>query len=407
MRIGTITLLTCLFTICLTPTVSNVMGSLPVQPPPEQPGDNLQDITTLKGRVPKGGSISQILDPVLPLKTVYELNHRSKKTFYLRNIRPGHPYLIHVREGRMIRFEYRISPEEQLIIQKEGDQFTITREPLAFTIIPQTVTGHVTSSLFEAIREAGEGCTLALKLSDIFAWDIDFLRDIRPGDRFGLIVEKRFYQGRFSGYGHILATEFTNRGKTHKAFFHRNSDQTQGYYDDRGRALQKTFLKAPLAFSRISSKFSMHRMHPILKEFHPHPAVDYAAPEGTPVKTVGDGVVAGMGYSKTMGNHVMIRHAAGYVTRYWHLSRFAPGLSTNQQVAQGQLIGFVGQTGYATGPHLDFRITKDGHPVDPLTYKTPTARPVAPEEMPLFLSQTARLSRELSGAPALAMGKTP
>ena len=406
MRIGIITLFTCLFTICLTPTISNVMGSLPVQAPTLAPRENMQDITVLKGKVQPGASISQILDPVLPLKTVYELNRRSKTTFFLRNIRPGQPYLIHVKAGRMVRFEYRISRQEQLVIQKKGDQYTITREPLAFTIVPETVTGHITSSLFEAIRTAKEGCNLALKLADIFAWDIDFLRDIRPGDRFRLIVEKRFYQGKFAGYGHILAAEFTNQGKTCKAFFHQNAEQGQGYYDAQGHALQKAFLKAPLSFSRISSGFSMHRMHPILKEIHPHPAVDYAAPEGTPVKTVGDGVVADMGYSNTMGNHVMIRHAAGYVTRYWHLSRFARGLSKNQQVSQGQLIGFVGQTGYATGPHLDFRITKDGRPVNPLTYKTPTARPVPSEEMPLFLSRITRLSRALSDDPALAMGQT-
>ncbi len=405
MRIGITTLITCLFTICLTPTISNVMGSLPVQSPPQQLQDNLQDITILKGTVQKGSSISQILDPVLPLKTVYDLCRRSKKTFFLQNIRPGQPYQIHVREGRMVRFEYRISTEEQLIIQKQGDDFNITREPLAFTIVHKTVTGHITSSLFRAVRTAGEGGTLAMKLSDIFAWDIDFLRDIRPGDTFRLIVEKRFYQDKFSGYGHILAAEFTNQGRTCKAFFHENADHAQGYYDEKGHALQKAFLKAPLTFSRISSGFSMNRMHPILKEVHPHPAVDYAAPEGTPVKTVGDGVIADMGFSKSMGNHVMIRHAAGYVTRYWHLRGFAPGLSRNQQVAQGQLIGFVGHTGYATGPHLDFRITKNGLPVNPLSLKVPKARPVPAEEMPIFLSQTASLSRTLEGSSAIAMGE--
>jgi murein DD-endopeptidase MepM/ murein hydrolase activator NlpD len=220
-------------------------------------------------------------------------------------------------------------------------------------------------------------------------------------------VEKRFFKNRFSGYGRILAAQFTNQGRTHKAFFHKTADGTQGYYDAQGHAIQKAFLKAPLSFSRISSGFSMRRLHPILNEYHPHPAIDYAAPEGTPVKTVGDGVVAAMGYSKTMGNHVTIRHAAGYVTRYWHLSGFAPELYQNHHVAQGQLIGFVGQTGYATGPHLDFRITKHGQPVNPLTYETPSARPVPAEEMSLFLSRIDRLDKELSGTPALAMGKTP
>lgn len=407
MRISIFTCIICLYTICLPPTISNVMGSFPVQQLPKQPKAEAPDITIIRGRVKLGSSISEILDPVLPLKTVYQLNRQSRNIFFLQNIRPGKSYEIHVRSGRMIRFEYMISPEEQLIIQKKGDGFSITRESVAFLVVHKTLSGHISSSLFDAVRSAGEGCALAGKLSDIFAWDIDFIQDIRPGDHFRVIVEKRFHQDRFLGYGKVLAAAFTCRGTTYQAYFHRAADNTSGYYDEKGRSLQKAFLKAPLAFSRISSRFALKRMHPILKEFRSHPAVDYAAAEGTPVKTVGDGIIAAMGFSRTMGNHVMIRHANGYVTRYFHLSGFAKGLSRRDRVVQGELIGYVGHTGYATGPHLCFRMTKDGRPVDPLAHKTPSAVPVAEKEMPAFLDQTARLSLELSDAPSLAMGTIP
>ena len=399
-------LVICLLAVCMTPTASNVMGSLPrhdlIEPPrsPEPPGQKDREAAIIRDRVKPGGSISQILDPVLPLKTVYELNRRSRGIFCLQNIRPGHAYQIHVRDGRMVRFEYDICPAERLVIQYEKNDFSISREPVVRAMSRTSISGTVATTLYHAVKAAGESGILAGRLAEIFAWDIDFIRDIRPGDRFRAVVETYVTPNGAKGYGHILAAEFTCRGTTFRAFYHENSDQVGGYYDEKGRSLHKTFLKAPLSFSRISSGFSLKRMHPILKSYRSHPAIDYAAPEGTPIKTVGDGKVAAMGTSPTMGNHVMIRHANGYVTRYFHLSRFARGLARNKPVAQGDLIGYVGQTGYATGPHLCFRMTKDGKPVNPLTLHATSARPVPEEDMAEFLKLTAELNQAMDNARA-------
>ncbi|MCP4722919.1 MAG: peptidoglycan DD-metalloendopeptidase family protein, partial [Desulfobacteraceae bacterium] len=263
--------------------------------------------------------------------------------------------------------------------------FSINQMPIDYDVNLEVVSSTITSSLFEAVRKSGEGCELAWKLSDIFAWDIDFIRDIRPNDQFQVLVEKRYQNGKLAGYGEIQAAFFTNGGTVFKAFLHKDSG-VSGYYDEKGNSLQKAFLKAPLAFSRISSKFTHKRMHPILKEYRSHPAVDYAAPMGTPIKTVGDGVITGIGYSKTMGNHVIIHHPNGYITRYYHMSKFARGMKKNKKVLQGGVIGHVGMTGYATGPHLCFRMEKNGTLVDPLTHKSPSATPVNPYEMEQFLT---------------------
>lgn len=410
MRLKKRSVMFCLIFILLTPTMSDVMGSLPDEKiprfpsvaPPETMAD--QDITVVRGTVRPGDAISAILDPHLPLKTVYRLNRESRPLFSLQRIRPGNPYKIFLLSGRMTRFEYMISPAERLVIREENGAFSIVREPVACTLVPTLISGSISTCLYQAVVDANEGGILASRLSEIFAWDIDPARDIRPGDEFRMIVEKRFRQGKFIGYGQILAAGFRCRGVSYQAFFHRGTDGGRGHYDGNGRSLKKAFLKAPLTYSRITSGFSLKRMHPILKEFRSHPAVDYAAPSGTPVKTVGDGVVSGLGYSRTMGNHVTVRHASGYKTRYFHLKGFAHGMARGKQIRQGEIIGFVGQTGYATGPHLCFRMTKNGRPVDPLTLTMSSAAPVPPDEMAGFLARAGQLENEMA-AHTLAQGK--
>ena len=234
-------------------------------------------------------------------------------------------------------------------------------------------------------------------LADIFGWDIDFSLDLRVGDSFQALVEKRYLGGKPAGYGHVLAAEFVNQGEVFNAIRFQSGDEPAAYYDEEGRNLRKAFLKAPLKYTRISSGYTLRRLHPVSKTWKPHPAIDFAAPIGTPVKTVGDGTVVRKGYGRGNGYYVEIRHANGYKSMYLHLSRFAKGLARGSRVKQGELIGYVGNTGISTGPHLDFRMTLNGKPLNPLTLKSPAAASISGQHMTEFLQVAqpllARLDR--------------
>jgi len=362
----------------------------------------LPDIQIVKGVIKRGDTASSLLNKYLGLKTIYDISRRSSDIFSLTRIRKGQPYKIILQENNLIGFEYEINNEDRLIIQKENNEFSINQVPIKYDVYLDVVSSKITSSLFEAVRKSGERSELASKLSDIFAWDIDFIRDIKPGDEFKVLVEKRYRNGKLSGYGKIQAAFFTNEGTLYKAFLHKNSKGISGYYDEDGGSMQKTFLKAPLTFSRISSKFTKKRLHPIFKVYKPHPGVDYAAPSGTPIKTVGDGIITSIGYNKGMGNYINIRHYNGYITGYNHMSKFARGMKKSKRVLQGDIIGYVGMTGYATGPHLDFRMKKNGKLVDPLKHKSPPANPVNPDEMEGFLAKTIEFSTRIRTSHKLA-----
>lgn len=362
----------------------------------------LPDIQIVKGIVKKGDTASSLLNKYLPLKTIYEINRQSSDIFSLAQIKKDHPYKIILQENRLIGFEYEIDKEERLLVQKENNRFSINQAPIEYDVELEVVSSTITSSLFEAVRKSGEKIEFALELSDIFAWDIDFIRDIQSGDQFKALVEKRYRDGKLFGYGKIQAAFFSNNGNLYKAFLHTDSNGITGYYDEDGRSLQKAFLKAPLAFSRISSKFSSKRFHPILNVYRPHPGVDYAAAEGTPIKSVGDGIITEIGFNRSMGNYINIRHYNGYTTGYNHMCRFTRSMRKNTKVIQGDVIGFVGMTGLATGPHLDFRMKKNGKLVDPLNHKSPSAKPVRPEEMEAYLENTMVLSERISMVHKLA-----
>lgn len=355
----------------------------------------LPDIQILKKVIKNGDTISSILNPYLPLKTIYEINNQSQDIFSLAQIRKGQRYKIILRDNEFFGLEYDIDRDDRLVIQKEKDRFSINQEPIDYEVDLEVVSATINYSLFEAVRLSGEKSELGQKLSDIFAWDIDFIKDIQSGDQFKLIVEKRYREGKLFGYGKIQAAFFMNKGTVFKAFLHKNSNGTSGYYDENGNSLQKAFLKAPLAYSRISSKFTQKRLHPIFKEYRSHPGVDYAAPRGTPIKTVGDGIITTVGFQKGLGNYITIRHPNGYTTNYNHMSKFASGMKKNKRVFQGEVIGYVGKTGYATGPHLDFRMAKNGKLIDPLKYKSPSANPIKTEEMEQFLARISELSKKI------------
>lgn len=362
-----------------------------------------QKAELIKGIVKSGDTASKLLKPYLPLKTIYKISRQSSHIFPLTRIRNGQPYKIILERGHIVGFEYEINKEDRLVVRKKETQFSINRVPIEYDIDLEVISSTITSNLFEAIRKSSEQRDLAGKLSDIFAWDIDFIRDIQPGDQFNVLVEKRYKEGKFSGYGQIQAASITNNGTLYQAFLHKDSHGMTRYYDGNGNSLEKAFLKAPLAFSRISSKFAEKRFHPILKTYRSHSGVDYAAPKGTPIKTVGDGFITEIGYNKSMGNYISIRHCNGYVTRYFHMSKFARKMKKNKRVLQGDVIGYVGMTGYATGTHLCFRMKKNGKPVDPLKQTSLPAKPINPDEMKAFLSRKQELTSKMRMTHKLAV----
>ncbi len=352
-------------------------------------------IKVVKGLVKRGDTASSLLNEYLPLKTIYSISRRSTDVFPFTHIREGRPYKIILQENNLIGFEYEINRKDRLVVKKEKDIFSINQVPIKYDVALEVVSSTITTSLFDAVRKSGEQNELARKLADIFAWDIDFLRDLQPGDQFRVLVEKRYRDGILSGYGEIQAAFFTNNGTLFKAFLHKTDKGVPRYYDEKGKSLQKAFLKAPLTFSRISSKFTKKRLHPIFKEYRSHPGVDYAAPRGTPIKTVGDGVIKKIGFNKGMGNYIKVYHYNGYTTEYNHMSKFARGMKKNKKISQGDVIGYVGTTGYVTGPHLDFRMKKNGKSVDPLKHRPPSASPINPNEMKAFIIKTNQLSAKI------------
>ncbi len=333
--------------------------------------------------VAPGDTITALLGRHIDPDEIKRLSRESRE-FRFSRIQAGQPYRITTRDGEFVSFEYVISPLERLIIRAERGEYLVSvdAEPQVFRC--EVAGGTIDQNLFAAVKDAGEDPDLAVALADIFAWDIDFCKDLRKGDSFKVVVEKRYAGDAFTGYGRILAAEFTNQGKTSRAFYFAEKKNQGGYFDEKGQAQRKAFLRAPLSFRRISSGFTHSRLHPILHVRRPHLGVDYAAPAGTPVWSVGDGVVTEKGYNHAAGNFVTIRHNTTYTTRYNHLSRFAKAMAKGKSVRQGEVIGYVGSTGYATGPHLDFRMYKNGQAINVLANPKITADPMPPAKMAAF-----------------------
>ena len=365
-----------------TPVVVNAPAPRPVLPAPPLPlapvCDEIRDV------VPGGSSITALLGEYFTAQEIYNLNQQSREVFPFTKICAGHPYRIQSTDGKLDSFIYEIDPNEQLVISRDGDKINMQRRPIVYDITTEVVRGTITSSLFEAVTAIGEKPELAILLADIFAWDVDFILDIRSGDTFQAIVEKRFREGQPAGYGKILAAEFVNQNKVFKAVRFQDGTQAASYYNEKGENVRKAFLRAPLSFSRISSGYTLHRFHPILKSWKAHPAIDYVAPVGTPIKTVGDGTIYRIGFTRANGNFIEVRHSNGYASIYLHMKGFARGLRKGKRVSQGQVIGYLGGTGMATGPHLCFRMRHNGAPVNPGRLKVPAAKSVSKENLAKF-----------------------
>lgn len=269
------------------------------------------------------------------------------------------------------------------LVERQQGKFTAREQTLQYETQQALKSGEIRYSLFGATDSAGIPDAIAVQMAEIFSGEIDFHRDLRQGDRFTLVYEMQYYGGRAARTGRILSAEFVNNGKTHQAFLYTQDDGRQRYYNAEGKSLKKAFLRSPLAFSRVTSGFSL-RLHPILKTWRAHKGVDYGAPTGTQVRATGDGVVQFIGQQGGYGNIVILSHAGNYQTAYAHLSRFAPGLKKGSRVSQSDIIAYVGQTGWATGPHLHYEFRIKGTQVNPLSLNLPTAVPLDNRQQTLF-----------------------
>jgi murein DD-endopeptidase MepM/ murein hydrolase activator NlpD len=333
------------------------------------------------------------------------LTARLAGTIDVRRLRPGHLVRFHYdQSGSVDAVQMKITGWGEVDAVRKGDTFDVKVEPAAIRAVETTISATIHRSLYEALRDAGEGPQVVQQLVDVFQWDIDFF-ELRTGDSFSFVVAKQYAGSDLVSYGPITAARFTHRGTTYQAFRH-EQDGRAGYYGAAGTPLRKQFIKSPLKFSRVTSGFSMRRFHPVLKYFRPHYGIDYGAPVGTPVMTTADGVVIEARYNPGEGNYIRIRHSSRVDTCYLHLSRFATNLKKGTRVTQGDVIGYVGMTGLATGPHLDYRVWDNGSWLDPLKLKSITPDPLRGESLHRFRTSVARLQPRLA-APESATEEPP
>lgn len=314
----------------------------------------------------------------------------------LRRIHPGDE--VHIRaddERRLLALRYKLREDATLIAERADQTFSVTLEETPPEVATKEAVGTISTSLFIAGRNAGLDDRLIMELAGIFGWDIDFALDIRSGDRFAVLYEELYLDGEYIRSGNILAAEFVSRGRNFRAVRHVDSDGHASYYSPEGRSMRKAFLRSPVDFHRISSHFNPNRLHPVLGTNRPHRGVDYAAPTGTPVRAAGDGRIVHLGRHGGYGNTIIIQHGSGYRTLYAHLSRYARSLKSGQRVRQGQVIGHVGMSGLATGPHLHYEFLVDGKHRDPVRVKLPDADPIPERYRDSFLAEADSLLTRL------------
>ncbi|MEE2903312.1 MAG: M23 family metallopeptidase [Myxococcota bacterium] len=350
---------------------------------------NMAVSSTLQKAGMNGGDIESIVRVLRPY-------------FDWRLAKPGHQfeYLLDGK-GALVWFSYSVDKTLKLHAYRDASgQLLGVEEKALVRTSTAYVQGEIKHSLYMAMDSASEKPQLTLNFVDLFAWDIDFFTETRKGDRFRLIVEKQFVGGEFYRYGKILAAEYQRaEGQTHQAFFYDDKEKIKGYYTADGGSVKKAFLKSPIQFASITSRFGMRR-HPVLKYRRAHRGVDYGAPRGTAIWAIGDGVVRKAGRGGGYGNVVYLRHANGFETRYAHLKSFARGIRAGKRVSQKQVIGYVGSTGLATGPHLHFETLKHGRHVNPLRVVVPPAPPIPKERLAGYKQSIEALAQ------ALASGRT-
>jgi murein DD-endopeptidase MepM/ murein hydrolase activator NlpD len=357
-------------------------------PAPNAPSDGAPAAgKTVEGRVLKGDTLAKILARVgLEPPEQGEVLRALDGVLDAKAIRADQGYLAHFDDdGRLDRFEFRVSPATLVVVTRGADGKLVARKAQAKTEIQvHEVRGTITSSLYEAVKSQGESTELVADLADLFAGDLNFYLDTHEGDRFAIVVEKQYLDGEFYQYGKILAAEYAGRAGTYQAYFWNGA-----YFDENGQSLTRSMLKTPLKFARVSSGFNPKRMHPVLHRVKGHFGTDFAAPVGTPVWAAADATVVSVGPAGGAGNLVVLDHGGGLKTYYMHLLRFAKGLQPGQRVKQKQVIGYVGATGLATGPHLHLGVQQGGAWVDWNKLKPRRAAPVPRAQLAAFRAAIA------------------
>jgi murein DD-endopeptidase MepM/ murein hydrolase activator NlpD len=353
-------------------------------------------------RIRRGDTLISLLDRMgVNTSGLSSFLQQDKIARNLINLRAGRVLTIQqTDQGELQWLRYKSNfdedSQESILLQKQNGQFSAKLESVNFDKEIVFRSGRIESTLFAAADKAGLPDSVAIQLTEIFSSDIDFHRELQPGDEFRVVYEDLMLEGRSARAGRVLAVEFLNNNKSHKAYwFTPSGDQTAGYYNENGQSMKKSFLRSPLAFSRISSGFTSRRFHPIQQRWKAHNGVDYAAPKGTPIMATASGTISFSGWQKGYGNFVEIRHHSGYSTAYAHLSSFGKGIRAGQKVQQGDILGYVGSTGWATGPHLHYEFRVNGIPQNPLNISIAQAEPLNRQAIQEFKRVQLALDRRM------------
>lgn len=385
----------------VTYSLSNeAIEDIPTLPEPQKMYGLIKDSFDIETyRIKRNQNLAGILlNQNIDYSIVNKIAENSKKHFDLRKIRYGNSYSLFFSLDSIktpLWMVYEIDNTEYLVMQLY-DSLEVSRHEKEIFIQRKENVGIITSSLWNTIQEHNLSPTLAVELSEIYAWTVDFF-GIEKGDYFKVVYDEAYVDSVSIGVKNIHSSYFYHKGQEYYAFRYLQ-DSTWSYFDENGKSLRKAFLKAPLKFTRISSRFSNGRFHPVLKIYRPHHGVDYAAPAGTPVYALGDGTITHRAWdNKGGGNYIKIKHNSVYTTVYMHLSGFAKGIHQGKFVRQGELIGYVGKTGLATGPHLDFRVYKNGSAIDPLKIDAPPVEPIDSTKMEEYIEHINPLLKYLDG----------
>lgn len=343
-------------------------------------------------------------------RDIYELFDGTKSAKELKSLAPGQKMAFLLDDqGKLQELKYFKNTLDSLNFSRNNTGFTSQKISLKPEIRQTFRQGTINSSLYMAGKQAGIPNNLTMELANIFGFDIDFALDIQKGDSFKVIFEEQYLDGKKIGIGNILSAEFTNEGKAYRAVRYTNKEGITRYYGADGKGLNKAFLRTPVDFARISSSFSLGRLHPILNTIRAHKGTDYAAATGTPIRATGDGKVIFAGRQGGYGNLIVIQHGQGFETRYGHMNSFAKGITTGSRVTQGQIIGTVGMTGLASGPHLHYEFHMNGQVRDPVTVPLPQSMGIAANEKERFMATTQTLVAQLDTASRntrMAMGES-
>jgi len=374
------------------------ISSFPVTIPTLKYGFAIDTFQVYESEIKNGQFLADLLMQYnLDYPSVEKLVANSKEVFDVKHLRVGKPYTILTKDKTATAdyFIYEPSVYEYVVFHLKDD-FKVEKVERPITTEVRSAAGSLESSLWNAIVGQGLSYDLADKMEDALQWSVDF-HHLQKGDEFRLVYDQKFIDGEEVGIGEVHAAYYKTGSNEYHAIYYDNGD-ISGYFDLKGQPMKRGFLKAPVKYSRISSYYNLNRFHPILKRRRPHYGTDYAAPYGTPIYAVGDGVVSRASYTKGNGNYVKIRHDGTYETQYLHMQKFAKGISPGVHVKQGQIIGYVGSTGLATGPHVCFRFWKNGKQVNHLKIKFPPAKPLPKKDMPMFNELKTKYLEALNSA---------